>query len=289
MGANLSGRKGYATCHFATKVSGRDHGAIHDATMTTRQRQKVFTISMCLQRWLCPVFLCGLLLLPPAADAQERPPAYREAQLAAVAQLRIGPEITIRGCSAVLITPIHALTAAHCTRPQQRHFLTFRPGTAAAAVAVAQVVRHPGHIAEAQIPGQARYMTDLALLTLSAPVPGNVATPMALTQADPAQDHALYGYPNSPGRPLMGDDACMIGTADAPVIVSTCAAVGGQSGGALVVDRADGPHLVGIAVARINDPGTDIRSLALQPDPATFPALADALQNAPTPSLTDQP
>jgi hypothetical protein len=91
----------------------------------------------------------------------------------------VPPTETTGGCTAVLIAPDVALTAAHCARgavsgPAAMR-LTFRPDSAPFAVTVRAVAFHAERAGDALSFDNAH--ADIALLRLAMPVPPDIARP----------------------------------------------------------------------------------------------------------------
>jgi hypothetical protein len=219
---------------------------------------------------LAPLALLALGLqaaAPPAAADPATPPQLapsRSAEaLSAIARIRRGAAQT-GGCSAVLITPDRALTAAHCAAGPMRlmnpYMLTFGPweDPPRYRVRVTGVTLHAGYN-----PDERRLEalgTDLALLTLEAPVPPEVATPIPLAEGFglPPERAAIYGYVNGATRDILhGHPVCQIGPIRPGVIGSDCTVVSGFSGTPVISgDMADPAtwRVEGIAVATVDNP-----------------------------------
>ena len=224
------------------------------------------------------VFLLALCLATPAqADISGPPllpPQFREAALDAIARLR-RPAGDRGGCSAVLVAPHIALTAAHCAPHHQPRNLRFHPeGPVPFIVPVAEVI----HALETDTdnPIQAT-ADDLALLRLEAPVPAEIAVPMPIGPFDPAQPHGLFGFLNSArDESLRGHEPSQVAALPEGAIASDCAVRSGQSGGALVRFTEDGPVLAGIIVATVNR-NDEIRSLSAPLSVDRLPQLAEVM------------
>ena len=196
---------------------------------------------------------------PALADPSNPPqmaPSRLAASLDAVARLR-GANGTRGGCSAVLIAPDRALTAAHCARRPvtgpTRLTLTFRPGAAEPlfTIPVRAVRLH------AEAAGRATDTThaDLALLLLEGSVPPEIVTPIPL--ADPAAQAtnvALFGYLNPDRDILHGHEACALVTLSEGLLGSDCRVASGLSGAPVLSGGPGAWAVEGIAVASAATP-----------------------------------
>lgn len=235
---------------------------------------------------VCLRILTSLVLVlctPAIADVSGPPqlaPAFRTAELSAVARMR-GATARTGGCSAVLIAPDRALTAAHCVgRTAQRVVIFNATGANRMSVLVERVERHPDYN-QTRPPSATGYSRDLALLYLGQSVPPEVAQPLTIGPLSEAAEHGAFGYVNRNGPgigsvdDLRGNEPCLaVNTVEGP-IASTCSVANGQSGGAFVHLTDDGPVLVGILVAQIVRGG--FRSLISPVTPEDWPALATTL------------
>ncbi len=149
-------------------------------------------------------------------------------------------------CTAVLIAPRTALTAAHClfsphlhrfVPPDMVHVLTRYGREAFAAHAVAAGYR----IAPAE---------DVAAVTLSAPV-GSAVLALAALPA-PGTPAMLGGYNQDRIEVIEADTACHIAAVTATLIRHDCAGTRGTSGAPLLVRGGDGAWAIaGIATRAI--------------------------------------
>jgi protease YdgD len=141
---------------------------------------------------------------PPALADPALPPGLAplsaEATLAAVARIRPADRST-GGCTAVLIAPDVALTAAHCARgavsgPAAMR-LTFRPDSAPFAVTIRAVAFHAARGTDPLSFDNAH--ADIALLRLAQPVPPDIATPIPLSHRPPGRDRSALRLPQRAG------------------------------------------------------------------------------------------
>lgn len=162
-------------------------------------------------------------------------------------------------CSAVLLAPRLAATAAHCVwnprtsayaPPGSVHLLAGYHSGEHVAHAVAQTYRvAPGY--DPAHPGDTRG-ADLAVLLLAAPLPGG---PLGLLEADSGtRAAALGGFSQDRAQAALADPGCRVlgRAADAggrPLLAHSCAATRGASGGPLLGQAPDGSwRLLGLAV-----------------------------------------
>jgi hypothetical protein len=150
---------------------------------------------------------------PALADPAQPPglaPLSAEATLPAIARIRPADRST-GGCTAVLIAPDVALTAAHCARgavsgPAAMR-LTFRPDSAPFAVTVRAVAFHADAATDPLSFDNAH--ADIALLRLAQPVPARHrhAHPAGHRAAGRGPRRALR-LPQRPGEALHGHPHC---------------------------------------------------------------------------------
>ena len=226
--------------------------------------------------------LAGLLAGPATADPALPAglvPAYLAPQLAAVVRVSAGIAAP-GGCSGVLVTPSHVLTAAHCARGGGPRVVIVHPAEdglrriAAVAATALHPDTRPGLSVEA-------VGADLALLTLATPVAPEIATPLPLAPPEAAGGYLVAGYPNGGNVTLHAHLDCRLAGIAPAVLASDCTVVPGFSGGPVLRDTGDGFALVAILSASSGTAGSGVRALAAAVDPATFPALARALEDAP--------
>ncbi len=203
------------------------------------------------------IALVALLAAPASADPAAEPglaPLSAEASLGAVARIR-GANRIEGGCTAVLIAPDVALTAAHCARgsvsgPNAMR-LIFRPDATppAFAVTVRAVAFHSEQRGEGLSAATAH--ADLALLRLAMPVPPEVAQPIPLATGTEPATGAIYGYVNGADDTLRGHFSCQIAAARPQLLVSNCRVVSGFSGAPLLSGGPGDWRVEGIAVATV--------------------------------------
>jgi protease YdgD len=202
--------------------------------------------------------LVALLGVGPAMADPAQPPQMAPSALAngldAIARLR-GALMQAGGCSAVLIAPDRALTAAHCARGAtegpNRLTLTFRPAAPEPLhrAAVAAVRLH----ADVPPEGRPAPAADLALLLLDEPVPEALVAPIPLADgAAPPRTTALFGYINPDREILHGHDTCMMMDLAPGLIGSDCRVVSGFSGAPLLSGGPGTWRVEGIAVATVD-------------------------------------
>lgn len=206
-------------------------------------------------RLLAVLLLC--LATPAAADPAADPglaPLSHMSSLAAVARIRSAAR-TDGGCTAVLVAPDLALTAAHCARgtvsgPAAMR-LIFRPYATPPAfqVTVRAVAFHAAYTGPGLTAENAH--TDVALLRLAMPVPAEIAAPIPIATGPQADTAAIYGYLNGPDTDLRGHPACQVATARPQLLISDCTVVSGFSGAPLLSGGPGGWRVEGITVATV--------------------------------------
>jgi len=170
---------------------------------------------------------------------------------AAVARLQIAG---VSRCTAVLVAPSTALTAAHCLWDRRLgrfagagriHVLSRYAGGQFAAHTVATAYRvAPGF--DPRRPGSDRG-ADVAVVTLARPLGNDV---LALVAAPPPGTAAMLGgYNQDRAEVIAADAACHIVASGRLLVVHDCDATRGTSGAPLLVRGADGAwRLAGLQV-----------------------------------------
>lgn len=112
------------------------------------------------------------------------------------------------GCSGVLVAADKVLTAGHCAAAADSAFGFSSEKDGATTYDVSSVVTSPTYLANiAGVP----YEFDLAIATLSAPVPGSLVTPAVISSADIiGQTVTMVGY----GGQARGDGTALTGAND---------------------------------------------------------------------------
>jgi hypothetical protein len=199
------------------------------------------------------------LATPAAADPANPPqmaPSRVAASLDAVARIR-GAAASRGGCTAVLIAPDRALTAAHCARGPTRGpnamTLIFRPG-APDPLLRARIRAVQLHVEATALSVETAH-ADLALLHLATPVPADLVTPIPLAEADAAPARiAIYGYLNPQTDLLHGHDVCALAPLGPALYGSDCRVVSGLSGAPALSGGPGAWQVEGIAVATVSSP-----------------------------------
>lgn len=217
-----------------------------------------------------------LFAMPAAADpanpAQMASSSTVEA-LSGVARLRKWRQDE-GGCTAVLIAPALALTAAHCARNPRLPSLVFDPTTQPnrKRVPIAQVIKHPEFVGGLDLE---TFHADLAVLVLKHEVPAHIATPIPLgPPAAPGAAHAIYGYVNPGNPPMHGHPECRIDRIRPGLLGSDCSVRGGMSGSPLLAGEPGDWRVAGIVVATVEHPESDLRALIVEVDRSLLPASA---------------
>lgn len=195
--------------------------------------------------------------VPVSADPANPPqlaPSRLATSLDAVARIR-GASADRGGCTAVLIAPDRALTAAHCARGPTEGpdamTLVFRPG-APTPLLRAPVRAVQFHLEAAALTVETAH-ADLALLHLATPVPAELIAPIPLAETDAAPARvSIYGYLNPRTDILHGHDACTLSPLDPALYGSDCRVVSGLSGAPALSGEPGTWRVEGIAVATVN-------------------------------------
>ncbi|MDF2234635.1 trypsin-like peptidase domain-containing protein [Albimonas sp. CAU 1670] len=220
---------------------------------------------------LLAAFLAVAPLGAPSASAEARALATeaQQTRFVAVGRLNVGGQ---GHCTATLIEPDLALTAAHCLVNRRTgatwraERLVFLPGwhidAAAAVMRGRAAALAPGYL---ENPGPAR---DLALIRVSEAAEGAPnPIPVASAEALAASVLAL-SYGRDRGQALSVQSGCAVVARQGDLLRTDCDALPGISGAPLVREGADGPELVGVIVA----------SVGAEPPAMLGPALAVAPQ-----------
>ncbi len=209
--------------------------------------------------------VCAVLIVFGTTGTRAEPlvevdPSQRDAW-SAVGHLQ-GPGYRMsRGCSATLIAADLVVTAAHCLTGAlwDNENQQFRAGldgeTYVARSTYREVAIHPLFSSRK---GKARLPYDLAVVHLTEPISPDRVTPLPLQPraAMPATFATLLGYRHDAPGVLAGRQGCpALFAPDSAVQRYGCEVVSGISGGAVIVDTAQGPVLAAIIVARHGEDG----------------------------------
>ncbi len=239
-----------------------------------------------LRRLARAVTIAALVTLAGAAAAQERRmlDADEAVPFRGVGRLNVAGA---RFCTATLVAPDEALTAAHClfhprTRApvpasELRFVAGLRLGETAAVRRVAEAAVHPDFRFDGAA-DLAGVQADLALLRLARPVPADAATPIGpggfapdggpLTIVSYARDRAQ--------APSIEAPCGVVATFGAGAALD-CTVNFGASGAPVLQGEGAGVHLVGVVSAMGLADGRDVTLVALaEPALARLRALLDA-------------
>jgi protease YdgD len=213
-----------------------------------------------MRRWLFPVVLLALAgAAPPlpgvgAADARARVDAT-VAPWRSLARLQVPGESR---CTAVLVGPRTALTAAHCLWGWRvRRFMPAGSVHVLTGYAAGNFARHSVAVSyqlgsgDTSRPADVEH--DFALVTLAEPI-GDA--PLTLADADPPPGTpvVLGGYNQDRAEVIEADEHCRIIATEPGRLVHSCAGTHGTSGAPLLAQAADGSwRVVGLQVAAFTD------------------------------------
>ncbi|CAH2604449.1 Trypsin-like serine protease [Rhodovastum atsumiense] len=222
----------------------------------------------------------GPLPLPGLGEGQRRLPVDpRSPPWPAVARLQIPG--TAR-CTAVLLAPRLAVTAAHCLyAPRLGGWVQAGAVHVLAGYAAGSFLRHATALSYRIAPGfdprdtAATRGADLAVVTLAAAMPDTLAL---AGDPPPGTPVLLGGYNQDRAEVIVADRHCAITGRRAdpggrPLLLHDCAGTRGTSGGPLLVQAPDGtPLLAGLQVAARGDaaggvaiPAASIHRMLAQP------------------------
>ncbi|WP_160762556.1 trypsin-like serine peptidase [Kangsaoukella pontilimi] len=185
------------------------------------------------------------LLLPADAPAQDLSASAGRLE-------RLGVSGT---CSATLVRPDVAVTAAHCVRPDQVRQgdapqLFFRPGWPrdAGRMAVVDVVRHPLY-APAREGERWRFPFDIAVVRLARALPERVNPPLALGRPpEPGEYLTLVSWKKDQDAPVLRP--CQVVPGVEALVTIACRVAGGESGGAVIRAGNGAPEIVAVLTSR---------------------------------------
>ncbi len=211
----------------------------------------------------CIIFLSGLLGWSDMSRAEPFPMLSDPERLRWQAVGRVnGTGFRARtGCSGTLIAPDLVVTAAHCAGVdagtfRERHFVAgWYRGRFTAHRPSFEIDVHPLYPLTDGLEQRAH---DIAVIRLADPIPKGLVEPVPLvprgTRAP--QSALLLGYQNNRPHVLSGRPDCPALPAIHPdVLLFACEVVGGNSGGAVIVETENGPALAGVLVARLGPEG----------------------------------
>mgnify|MGYP006272722513 CR=1 FL=1 len=233
-----------------------------------------------------PLLLALALALPGGAAADRRMLAAEEAPTySGVGRLNVAGT---RFCTATLIAPDLALTAAHCLyHPRSKRRVPlgefrFVAGLRLGAYAAVRRVRRAAVAEDYIYSGDATMRTvrrDLALLELDAPVAAADAGVFAI--GPPLRDHApvaLVSYARDRAHAPSIEDVCGVKAAIGLVAALDCDVTYGASGAPVFVEDAAGARKIAAVVSAMGrGPGRRPVALAVMVEP-TLGALRERLE-----------
>jgi len=229
---------------------------------------------------LLAAFLAVAPLGVPSVSAEARGLSDEAQALryAAVGRLNIGGQ---GHCTATLIAPDLALTAAHCLvnrrtgatwRAERLTFLPgWRMGEAAAILRGRHAAPAPGFL---DTPGPE---LDLALIRVTEGAEGAPSPIPVAGTASPGTVVSALSYGRDRGEALSVQSGCAVVARQGRLLRTTCDALPGISGAPLIHEGVDGPELVGVIVAALGAEPPALQGAALAVAPAE---LIDALHEA---------
>ncbi len=206
---------------------------------------------------------------PASAEARALSSVDQAQRYAAVGRLNIGGQ---GHCTATLIAPDLALTAAHCLvnrrtgamwRAERLTFLPgWRMGEAAAILHGRAAAMAEGYL---DTPGPAR---DLALIRVSEGAEGAPSPIPVAGTASPGTVVSALSYGRDRGHALSVQSGCAVVARQGRLLRTTCDALPGISGAPLIQEGVDGPELVGVIVAALGAEPPALQGAALAVAPA---------------------
>ncbi|MEO8241258.1 MAG: trypsin-like serine protease [bacterium] len=211
--------------------------------------------------WLkWPVLAMLLLTLARQGDAQTLRRVLTPAEASAWRAVGSLNVLGAEACTAILISPHEAITAAHCAvdsntgklRPVGLYQLilgqTSDNQSRRYRIAASAVL--PGYLADDKTNALAGIASDLALMTLATPVDPKDATPMVVAGWDkPIGDFVdILGYERGGPVDVTIREGCMVLDSLSGVSVANCSVISGLSGGPVVLSAPPGaaPTLVAV-------------------------------------------
>lgn len=212
--------------------------------------------------------------LPGVAQAEPDPPRSLSPEEAPL-WLAVGPLNVAgnRSCTATLISPTEAITAAHCLfHPLTHHraaaaTIKFVLGQSRDGYAALRGVRRtailPGYVEIGRVAGAAQVLNDLALLELDQPVPPEVAKPLTVVDWPfswvKGSEVSVLGYGRD--RPYMASlhTGCQVTALAGTVVQTDCPDLYGYTGAPVLLGAADPARMVALVTALV---GTRVNSKA---------------------------
>lgn len=242
---------------------------------------------MRLKRFLAVAILAAgpLAAVPAPAEGRVLMSAEAQGRFAAVGRLNIGGQ---GSCTATLIAPDIALTAAHCLvnartgrvwRAERLHFLPgYRMGAYAAHLRGVALALPEGYLAAGK---DARLPLDIALVRLAPPAPHGLRPLPVADAAAVGTAAAAISYGRDRAEAPSLETGCAVRARRGPLIRTTCEATPGVSGAPLLREGGAGPEVIGVIAAGsgMRPPLMRGEAVAVATD-AAFRALRDALPEA---------